>query len=231
MFTTPTTIILTRAELLALLAHACRDETREHMHGLRFVRTAHSVNVVATDGHRLAKLGGAVGGVEWSATVPYDVCREAAKAAGAKGCVEFCCTVWSINVYAFRNGLGPVGPVERVLTYTPIEQAFPPYAQVIPADRDANHLGAPVCMDADYFADLALVQAAANEKHEPQPKKRGHRPTPKHGISCYTTIDPLDPILFRCVDWTVVLMPMRGDFDRDCVKARRAAMAKVAKAA
>jgi len=206
------TFVLTKAELKALLAHACNDFTRPHAYGVTFnVAKGHAF---ATDGHRLAVLRPSVSDVtvsdvadrdnaEWDAAPAFIVsrtdCEQALRACSGKKhviAVSWRATnaLVEIRDKASSAVLAAVPSTAVDAFVIPIDGALPSYAYEGPEWSACPCVG----VDARYLADLALVQAACVEKNP--------------WTDMIAPPDHLSAFDFRVGEfWRVVLMPLRSD--------------------
>ena len=123
-------------EMIGAVDHAiCQDETRFHLNGIWFQYDGTTARMVATDGHRLAK-------VERALSRAGDFKSDKGMILRAKGCAAI------RSLLAKDNGLcdiGENGPIFMVRTCADgvvttigvkvIDAQFPPYEQVIPKDN------------------------------------------------------------------------------------------------
>lgn len=154
-------ILLSKADLKALLAHASVDPTRSISCVLFDGAPADpcwtlsgAPIAVATDGHRMLVLQceGTDGSPAPSCKVTRDALATAAKLVG-KGVVS---VAGDGLLYVHTAGFqaGPVIPVDA----TTHEDAFPPWRQVVP-DREREHVQT-VGLNPTYLGALALACAA-----------------------------------------------------------------------
>lgn len=215
--------VLTKLELLAILAFASKDVTREHIHAVYFQSKPGDRAVAAsTDGHRMAVVTGrALNGELPPLLVPRAACEAAAKLC-KKGPAVF--APGSVSVFPDVDAQGLPCGLPTVVPFQPVDKPFPPYEQVIPAHNE-DAPGAAVHLNGRYFADVGLIHAAANPP----------RSSSVSGVTLFPTLDPLDPLVLRCSspalesEWTVVIMPMRSTDDSGAVRRRKAAMQKLLK--
>lgn len=193
--------ILTRAELAALAEFACVDKTRTHIHAIEFRSERDSAVASATDGHTLALVRGKLGGVPPTRLlVPLPAIEQAIKL--IKGQAEAIVGADAITIHAQGFGFASATP-PAVIPYKALDEAFPPYHQVIPAPCSED--GVASSYNANYLARLAVVGKACSLP------RSGHAPQ----VIVSAVRDPLDPVRFDLAakdyasDWTVVLMPMR----------------------
>lgn len=205
---TRTFVQLSRLEIAALLAHACKDETRAGIFALHFeigLAPVRLATVEATDGHRFARFRTSLFEGEparW--VVPVDVAEEAAGIARRVGAqfVRFTPTGYVIT------------DVESIIPGMPTPVEFPRYPMPTP---DNEGLGLPSDVNPAYLADLVLVSKAVRAalleidletcrtaKDRKQARSLGPPP-----VSMYPARGELDPVLFTCATWTVLIMPCR----------------------
>jgi len=212
MKTETTTTTCSKEEIRALLTFASKDFTRCYHHVLFTPSVA-----VATDGHRLSVLCVEEGAIptdlqDRDAGVVVD--REALTLA-----VKACRKDHVIRI--MRTGKN-VARVQVIHAHTEAPAAefpstldatltYPPYWQVLPQETDAKEETRPVRfgVNAYYLADLATVVKAC-----PEAERTG-------GVAFHPGKTALDPMLAKCGDWTVVIMPLRLDVVR--VSERKAA--------
>ena len=199
-----TTWKFTKAELIALLAHASTEPMRESLYGL--VLEASLGRAFATDGHRLAMVTAGARLASQDATktraiIPTDVLAQVVKLAGKKDIVRITpnCTTVKVEVSCvdrWQNETpGPsfTGPLGAADNCPPVDEVLPAYAQ--------NHTGTVAGINTAYLADLELVARASSE----------HRLA---GVMLYPPSDPTSPFKAECnaIDgtrWVVAIMPMR----------------------
>ena len=139
---TENALILSRAELRTLLAHASKDATRDALWGL-CVDVGRGL-VIATDGHRLALLAHEGWPKEhWSiegladipsassVIVPRDQLEAANKACPAKGCVALRAVDQHIVVEVHAKELPSAEPMSTTRPLR-VESQFPAVSQVLP---------------------------------------------------------------------------------------------------
>jgi DNA polymerase III sliding clamp (beta) subunit (PCNA family) len=183
-----TSVFLTKLEVRALVAHASDDETRLHINSVCFDLAEGAV--VATDGHRLAKLnGGPKQPDKCQQLVPRDVVERAGKSVRkADAEIEF--------AFVRDGGCNIRVDGSETLART-VDARFPPYDQVIPgdaADPSAERIG----FNPPYLADLCLVSKAA-----------GNKPA-TFRVFCDGELDPAKATFESVAGrWTVVVMPCR----------------------
>ena len=191
--------------LKVIAGHASTDETRPHLNGVHFEVRAESIDVVATDGHRL--------GLYRFLASTYE-CDETGPAASVD--------LPLASVLAFVKGAKTkakdVRPVVLDTTAGTLEYEdtsvrfpanrgiqFPPYVQILP-----ESFGTSMCaIDAHYIADAAKAFDAF---------KRPSCPIHIHawagdGYGPITFLSPAVPELL------VIVMPMRSDFKGFAPKA------------
>lgn len=194
-----TTVEFTKSELRALLAHASDDETRPHVAAVYF--DGRDKLAAATDGHRLAVCVGEGEARTWISLVPRAVLDTAVKTAKAESFVLHF-AVRTIEAFGKAPKFGG-NTASRLATFTydaPKDDAlsFPPFRQIMtPAAANGVITG----FNAEYLADLALVQRAAKETSN----------------ACGVLFCAPDALLApaKCIigSWTVMIMPMRVEND------------------
>jgi hypothetical protein len=127
-------LILSRAELRALLAHASKDQTRPHLYGLFIAVDAGFV--AATDGHRLAVVRADEGVTDWGNDKGHIIARSAietaVKVARAKGEITFSAEPNGVTIEAWEATAG-IGRATYSAAWGRVEATYPPIRQVIPA--------------------------------------------------------------------------------------------------
>ncbi len=225
-------IELTKADLVALLAHASKDDALSG-YWIGFRVRGGRVEIEATDGHRgirvscaawagdvdrafeierpdLDRLVGAIGRGRLVVRLPRDA------DAAAK-----------LDVIDPDGGLHMYGCPVRTQAYPRLDALF---RAVVATD---TALGGCVALNGDYLAAVSLVSAAANEENRRTKLKRGES-RPCFPVVVYPTIDPMDPVYIACdapnldapAEWRVLIMPVRFfRDDRELKRARKAAVA------
>jgi hypothetical protein len=183
----------TKAELVALAAHASKELYRPHVNAIYFAPATGVA--VSTDGHRLciAEFDAASGIIPFLA--PLTEVLLAIKLTPARGYA----LITSTGATVHDSTTKLIGQVPWVSP----EATFPPYKQVVPP-FSTNWAGVPVALDGQYVASIRLVtKAAKNAETFLFPPE--------------STIDPIvAQVRSRLSDdeppttWTVVIMPMRS---------------------
>jgi DNA polymerase-3 subunit beta len=119
------------AGMIAATEHAvCRDETRFHLNGILLESTGQTLRMVATDGHRLAKVERTFEAPELrrknGAIIPAKAATEIAKLVGKDE--AGCAMALDEHMLFVRHG-------STELALKLIDAQFPPYEQVIPKDN------------------------------------------------------------------------------------------------
>ena len=219
------TFILSRSELKAIIAHASTDDTRAHLNGVGF--DVANGCAVATDGHRLAVLREelCVIGAPFEADTKVTIVRLATLERAAKmiprgGSLRVQVTS---PITATLTALEKSGAPGAVLNaeMSDSRDRFPPYVVILPAAVEFGAFPLPtrVGFNANYLADLALVQAAANEA--------AGKPKTLIGMDVQFPSTALDPMRVTCRSWLVVITAVcidngRGDFTPGERRARDA---------
>ncbi len=198
-----------RAELVALLAHASTDATRFGMCGIGL--DVASGAATATDGHRAAKVWGERVNYD-SAVVPTQtlvVDRQTIEAAVkvAKRDEEITITT--------RKEDEPVTVKigDRVTATHLVNASHPPVDQILPKYEAKSHKGVVTGINSAYLADLDLVTYACPPvvKDLPRGKKKKTYPS----LMLFPPDEPLNPWFARvscpqnATEWAVVIMPVR----------------------
>lgn len=214
---------MSKADLVALLAFASKDETRRHLCGVYFDPS--NGRAVATNGHVLAiaKNCGTFDAPPF--ILGRDALQRAAKVCGSGMMIEIVAPAGDepkpaavVRVTVDRCAGGP-GPVETVAC---VDATFPPVDAVVPSlgqygAEDARSAGEPLpnhttgdeqptarCapvmgFDAEYLALLALPRKAIGGR--------------SMGVALRLPTDALSPAVATCEShetrWTMVVMPMR----------------------
>lgn len=210
---TRTFVQLSRLEIAALLAHACKDETRAGIFALHFeigLAPVRLATVEATDGHRFARFRTyRFEGEPARWVVPthvVDCADDIARKKGAKF-VRFTPTGYEIDDTA------------SFCSDMPIPVGFPRYPMPTP---DSEGLGLPSDVNPAYLADLVLVSKAVRaarleldlETCQTAKDRKQARSLDPPPVSMYPAREELDPILFTCATWTVLIMPCRRGLSR-----------------
>ncbi len=184
---------LTKLECVALMAHACKDECRDHIFSVHF--DPEQVSAVATDGHRLAVLRAEAqaDSPAWTKRTVRLPAIQKARTLAKRGSDEI----------VFDFIAGTVTVVDRggtVVVAIPLEYSsseFPPYLTIMPKEISAASAQVAFALNAKYMADLELAQKAVGDRGV--------------GIVCFAPNKPLDPVLFKTSpgNWTVLVMPFR----------------------
>lgn len=200
-------LILSRAELRALLAFAAADDdvTRERLRGVFFSDT----EAAATDGHSLVIAEYPTDGSKFQGRLYLRRHLEAFLKATSKWRGEL--------VIDFNHHYGGTrvcnSPAEPTAEYTPVTElavydgSYPPYRVVVPKDADIKPLS-QIGIAPHRLARLELISKAVARPRLPGEKTVP--PTPWH----FEFTHELGPI--RCrptfsygAGWTVALMPCR----------------------
>lgn len=216
------TLELTRAELRALLAHASKDEQREHLCAV-IVEPGHCPpRIWTTDGYRaavaVAQCGDTVGTVERTAVVvPRQPLDQALRLAGSRGRTIRIRIGPREDAPDGVTALGaPTGMVSVEVvdgqTGAPTGAAFwarrtdavpPPLDNVLPdPDPTPGPRAAYVHLDPALLADLQHVVSAAESDPHPHASASG--------IRVYSPVEAEAPLSFTCGAWTAVIMPTKG---------------------
>ncbi len=191
MFIRNEQLFLKRPEAAALLAFACKEADRPHIHGVHFEPA--SGHAVATDGHRLAALSAADGEVSEGApfTVPFLTMQTAVKACPTAGLISV--KNGEITVHADEQVSLLADDSLATLPFVAPSTDFPPWLGIVPALYRGD-VGTPsIAFGADLLASLALVGKATED------------------ATCVMHVPPsaLDPALYVMKEWRVVIMPRR----------------------
>lgn len=186
--------------LRACVLHASKDTTRPHLNSV-LVRLLESgrVDMVATDGHRLAiyrfyETDVTNRGDTFEALIPLDDCLAWLKLAGKER--EGDITI-DTEASTLATSLAP-----RALTFTKLHVPFPSYAQVLPKTV-APHVAA--CNPA-YLLDActAFRQLARDAK-----VVRGTVPNESVMVRGGESLDPIQVTCPEIDNFAIVIMPMR----------------------
>jgi DNA polymerase III sliding clamp (beta) subunit (PCNA family) len=176
--------------LKVVATHASTDEARAHLHAVHFQAYPDALDLVSTDGHRLAiyRFRGAF--EPGQVTIPLPNVLDFVKLAGAKPL--------NIELDTTEGTLTTLGTVMR---HVLISVSFPPYAEVIPKGYTTK---APKSMNATYIASACKAFADLN------PKK-----TDGAGVQIRASKDD-GPIAFTSEavsEMMIIVMPMRQTTD------------------
>jgi hypothetical protein len=186
------TFNLTIHEVRAICEHASDDQTRLHLSSVMLGKDKKTGRacVVATDGHRLARVRNCSDFEGADRLVNADDLKQA-----ATGAV-------SVDVNLGDSGACvvsyPRAGKPRVSSLAYIDASFPPFEQVIPT-FDPKRKAVAVGFNAGYLSALSLIAKACE--------------TRTGAVKCEMG-DELDPAVFTAEkpgesDWTVFIMPMR----------------------
>ena len=193
---------ITKLEARALLAHASKDETREHLASIH-VDPARGA-VVATDGHRLALCNGAEPSACFAFSVPREAIERAQKASKPASMVRL--TLRSDGRVDVAVDL-PNSTLTETIAATEANDGrqFPPYQQIVPDRSAVQPATTALGFNAKYFGDMALCAVAAGLDKTTGVQFLGSVPQDKN--------PELAPMLFTSTGpegtWSIVVMPMR----------------------
>lgn len=208
-------IDLSRAEILALLAHADDADSRVYLYALHFYCGPYVTRVSAANGHVAACVEtNARSGSELEWLVPRPEVEKAARMAVGKGVATFGRPIDD------GGSRGIIQVASAVLPYKTVDANFPDHNLLFPP-RTRDQLGAASRFDGEFLSGVALVAKAANEQ---QAKKRDRK---LFGMTVFPALDPKDPILFRCHTdsdrWQVSVLPIVKPEDFGAVERRLSA--------
>lgn len=205
MKTTETSIILVKAEIKALLAHASTDITRAHLNGVRIQVQDGVLSLVATDGHRLVVARQAAELPDIGLTVPSTGLKSGLGMLRRKSD--------TLRIEPLDDGdvlLEGFDPKEgaslgRIIVKA-TDLAFPPWQQVVPRHTGEGQDGEGsvtqiVNLRPKYLADLVLIERAL--------KDAGGPAEDMHVLPGFGDLDPTVFIAGIDTEWTVVIMPRR----------------------
>jgi len=210
--TTPdgfTTWHFSRAELIALLAHASTDATRFGIFGIGL--DVPQGAATATDGPRAAKV--------WGERVNYDCAVVPAHTLVlGRDSIELLIKsarkddeIMITTRKADEPALMQAGPNGAVISARLVDAGHPPVDQVMP-QYGPKHTGVAAGVNPDYLADLALVTRACPPVVRDLPRGKKERRYP--GLVLFPPTKERDPFLARvscpqnATEWAVAIMPM-----------------------